>query len=374
MKNYVLLAASFILGTALSANAGIKEIATVNKLATNNLYGQQYGRVTLYSDAGYKGNTAVLGEGYHALKDFGGVGNDALTSLRIPYGFEVTLFSDDNFQGDQISFTSDVSGLPRNWNDKTSSILIKRVNTNSSNTSYNRGNANTRYSGYNNDRVQLFEDTDYSGSRVSLGEGDYQGSSMGIKNDALSSISVPSGYIVTLFADANFSGQRMVLTSDRSNLGDSWNDKVSSIRIARIGGNRNYNSNQYNNRKNQYNNDNEGYTNNRYNNKQSIYKDKYQRNDYNQNNTIYSQDGVSVFTDTDFKGEKSTLGIGYYRSSRMGIANDSMSSIFVPNGFKIIVYEDDNFRGSSRTYTDRVNNMGMDWNDKVSSFIIIRNR
>lgn len=82
--------------------------------------------------------------------------------------------------------------------------------------------------------VYIYQDINYGGRSASLGLGSYNLASLqakGFYNDDLSSIKVPWGYKVTLYADDNFSGASRVITADTSWIGNDWNDRVSSIRV-----------------------------------------------------------------------------------------------------------------------------------------------
>ena len=89
-----------------------------------------------------------------------------------------------------------------------------------------------------NDNVATFyENSNYSGWSVSLPEGTYDYSDIiakGIKNDAISSLKVSSGYKVTLYDNEGFKGKSKEFTSDASYVGDEMNDKTSSIKIEKI--------------------------------------------------------------------------------------------------------------------------------------------
>ena len=83
----------------------------------------------------------------------------------------------------------------------------------------------------------FYEHSNYGGRSVSLGEGSHNYNdivSAGIKNDAISSIRVSSGYKVTIYNDADFKGDKKEFTSDASYVGDDLNDKTSSIKIEKI--------------------------------------------------------------------------------------------------------------------------------------------
>jgi len=80
--------------------------------------------------------------------------------------------------------------------------------------------------------VAFFDDANYGRHIVSLGEGNYDLGAW--KNDALSSLRVPSGLRVTLYSDANFSGRQKVLSSDTNYVGNDFNDITTSVKIEKI--------------------------------------------------------------------------------------------------------------------------------------------
>lgn len=79
-------------------------------------------------------------------------------------------------------------------------------------------------------KAQFYAHCDYKGTMAELGVGSWDASNMIIANDILSSVKVPKGLKVTLYADDNFKGASKVLTSDSTCLTD-FNDMTSSIKI-----------------------------------------------------------------------------------------------------------------------------------------------
>lgn len=83
----------------------------------------------------------------------------------------------------------------------------------------------------------FYENCDYGGYVVSLGEGSYNLGDLqarGIGNDAISSLRVQNGYKVTLYFDINFTGTALVKTADDACLvDDGFNDKATALIIAR---------------------------------------------------------------------------------------------------------------------------------------------
>lgn len=83
--------------------------------------------------------------------------------------------------------------------------------------------------------------------------------------------------------------------------------------------------------------------------------------------------GVTFYKDSYYRGTAVTLGAGSYALSQLaavGIPNDWMSSLKVPSGYRVEVYQDDNFTGTKWTYTTDTAYVGADCNDKMSSLKI----
>jgi hypothetical protein len=80
--------------------------------------------------------------------------------------------------------------------------------------------------------------------------------------------------------------------------------------------------------------------------------------------------GVTFYADINYGGTAITLGVGNYTLSQLnakGISNDWMSSLQVPSGWTVEVYENDNFGGTKWTYTSSSSWVGDTVNDKMSS-------
>jgi len=81
--------------------------------------------VTIYRDSDYSGNSFTLARGTYDPTDLSARGlNDAISSLRIPAGYTVTVY-DDTFSGTSAVYSSDTSYVGDLLNDKISSIVIQ---------------------------------------------------------------------------------------------------------------------------------------------------------------------------------------------------------------------------------------------------------
>ena len=84
------------------------------------------------------------------------------------------------------------------------------------------------------DIVTAYNDCNYGGFSGGLTIGDYNLArlkSLGLQEDAISSLRVAKGFQAILFQDDNFGGASTIITADNSCFDTIWNDKVSSIRI-----------------------------------------------------------------------------------------------------------------------------------------------
>ena len=85
---------------------------------------------------------------------------------------------------------------------------------------------------------------------------------------------------------------------------------------------------------------------------------------------------VRVYHDYGFQGRLVELVTGPYDAAKLsdvGILNDVLSSITIPEGLKVTIYEDESFGGSSKTFSSSVNCLKrIGFNDKTSSIIVKR--
>jgi hypothetical protein len=96
---------------------------------------------------------------------------------------------------------------------------------------------------------------------------------------------------------------------------------------------------------------------------------------YNNDQRYDSAEYVGVYEHCDVRGERREVPVGEHRSLKnLRIANDSISSIEVPRGLDLIVFEDSNLRGQSARISRDVACLDRDWNDRVSSMDVAYNR
>ncbi|KNY27067.1 beta/gamma crystallin-related protein [Pseudobacteroides cellulosolvens] len=171
---------------------------------------------------------------------------------------------------------------------------------------------------------KIYKHGDYQGYNVALAPGKYtltQLNNIGVENDDISSIVIPSGYTAYLYEDDNFGGTVKTLTSDVNSLASiDFNDKLSSLEIV--------------------------------------------------------SELPTVYQDINHDGYAVTLAPGKYTLAQLenlGISNDDLSSIEVPDGYTVYLYQHDNFGGEVKTLIDdEADFRNLSFNDEVSSILVVR--
>ncbi|WP_437499446.1 beta/gamma crystallin-related protein [Sorangium sp. So ce1099] len=245
-------------------------------------------QAAVYSDADYEGQFHVLQPGSHDVDQLG-IPNDELSSLRLPNGWTAQLWEDAGFQGAQVTYQSSQTNVGA-FNDQTSSVVITGG-------------------------VQIFEHSDYTGTRQVLSPGKYDVGALTIGNDALSSIRVPANWRVTLHKNSGFGGATLVVHGGEiALLDDAWNDEVSSITV---------------------------------------------------------EEPVVAYADENFSGRAALLWPGIYDLSELGLADDTLSSLRVPAGYGVTVWENGDFSGASFEVLESTASLGVN-NDRGSSLEVFQ--
>ena len=94
--------------------------------------------VVIYESPDFRGNSRAVIGNLPDLDDIPGCGgagadwDDCISSIRIPNGFEVVVFEQDQYSGASMTFTSDVADLEQqrgpcgdDWDDCISSIQVR---------------------------------------------------------------------------------------------------------------------------------------------------------------------------------------------------------------------------------------------------------
>lgn len=379
--------------------------------------------VTLYEDCNYSGKYHYLEPGNYRLYQMK-IDNDKLSCMNIPYGMKVTIYKDDKFEGGSKTYSSNVACLDVDWNDQASSIVIETTWNNQ----YNQ-----------NDYVVFYNDCYSKGYTQTLRVGRYTGTELGNLKLNISSFTIYGNLTVKAYINnENLSGYSVTHNTSETCLGSTENDKIGSLIIQRNYNNTNNNNNGNNNNTTNskvtvyaecnyrgnsislspgyYQGDKLGllkydissieipsnlrakvYVNNDYlngtyytlsentsclsntlNNRigSLIIEETAITNNNNNNNNTNNNDRVIIYTDTDYKGQSVSLLPGTYSTmSQLGFPDNALSSLVVPDGYRVVIYEFDNFGGKSYTITESKTRFYIsNWNDKTSSIAVYRDR
>jgi len=157
-------------------------------------------------------------------------------------------------------------------------------------------------------------------------------------NDQFSSVRVPSGLAVTFCEHINFGGRCQTLTGDSAFLGNWWNDRISSFRIASRRVSRRF-----------FSEDDDGVV------------ESY----------IPAEGKVCFFEHANYQGRSFCVRRGAQQSSLVYDGwNDIISSIQVGPGASVDVCEHVGFGGRCRSFHSSRPFVGDRWNDIISSFAV----
>lgn len=81
-------------------------------------------------------------------------------------------------------------------------------------------------------------------------------------------------------------------------------------------------------------------------------------------------DKIRIFFDKNYGGSYQDLGPGSYPLHALKFGNDQLSSVQVPAGWKVTLWQHNNFVGSSLTLTDDTPYVGDTFNDVTSSITV----
>ncbi|MBM3415617.1 MAG: beta/gamma crystallin family protein [Bacteroidetes bacterium] len=80
--------------------------------------------------------------------------------------------------------------------------------------------------------------------------------------------------------------------------------------------------------------------------------------------------------DENYKGQSAAVLPGTYSNMAMlGFPDNALSSLQVPAGYRVVLYENENFGGKNYTITGSKNRFYLSgWSDKTSSIAVYRDR
>jgi len=189
-----------------------------------------------------------------------------------------------------------------------------------------------------NSGITLYTECDFKGRSAVLGDGDYnlaQLSKLGITNNTVSSVKVPEGYSVKLFENDFLRGRAGRLVQDHTCLSrDNFDDIVSSVQVVRDAN-------------------------------APVQKPAV---------VAVPDSAITLYSECNYRGKAIHLQEGEYTTTnlqKLGLANNTISSIRVSDGFQVELFENDFYRGASGTLRQNDNCLVDDrFNDTISSLVV----
>lgn len=311
--------------------------------------GTLWAQITVFSECNYQGTAISLKRGIYdasALRR-AGVADNSISSIVVSDGFTTTLYADDRFDGTTGTLKKSSKCLQRGkFNDQISSLTVQKQG----NEKLALKAVRERYPRSEVPAgVTFYGFCDYRGKAVTLPAGDYRLSDLleaGIKNNDISSLKVPRGYTVTAYANDFLRGDSFELPhNDNCLADDGFDEEITSLSI-RVDQRLVANTSQGTEG---------GYLN-------------------SQSGSTSTPQTVIAYSDCNYRGAAVELPAGEYSESDLlqrGMRNNAISSLRVPEGFSVAVYENNFFRGNGALVeTDVACLDGRALNDAISSIVV----
>ena len=291
--------------------------------------------VTFYNDCYNKGYSKSLKAGIYK-GDALGLLKNKISSFAIYGNLKVRVYlNNEDATGYNHTFNETTSCLSNMYNDKISSLVIEYDYNQGNN--YNNGNNNGNYNNYGNSYVNIYSSCGYKGNSLRLAPGQYQGDKLGILKSAISSIEIPSNLQVKAYVSSDYlSGNYYTISENINCMTSTLKNNIRSL----------------------------------------VIEEKNQSSNYNNNQNTLIDSKVTIYVDGNYKGQAVSLLPGTYSSmQQIGFPNKALSSLTVPEGFRVVLYENENFVGKKYTITQSKTGFSFSgWNDKTSSIAVYRDR
>jgi len=187
------------------------------------------GTVTVYADCNYRGRSAKLVVGDYNLAQLKkyGIGNNDISSVKVPKGMGVTVFENDFLRGQSASSSSDVACIDSgNFANRITSVSVLGEGAQAL-----EAPAKVASTG-----VTIYEECSYKGRSATLGVGEYTNAELnkrGIRNNSISALQVAEGYQAELYINDFHRGASGSLATNNPCLVGEYNDSITSIIVSK---------------------------------------------------------------------------------------------------------------------------------------------
>lgn len=247
--------------------------------------------VAFFQHANFEGKCKVLGlKDYKNSSDLG-IKNDSISSVKVGAEVQAFVCKDSFYRGECEVLNKNHKTLRNN--------VVKGDTISSAKIQLRNGSASCT-PGRN--QVAFYQHTNYKGACQVRGLGRYENSlKIGLKNDTISSVKLGTNSQAVLCRDSNFQGHCIVLKENRPTL-KSWhvgNDETSSAKVQELG----------------------------------------------TQECQPKADQVALFMHSNFVAPCVVKNMGLYgNSSKIGLKNDSISSVIIGRDSQVLLCEHSNFK------------------------------
>lgn len=183
---------------------------------------QVHSQVVVYTDCNYRGAQSRLSPGTYNNSYQINLPDRSISSLQIPRGYLVELYSGPNLTGNTGTYSGNVPCLSSGWNNQIRSLRVIQDN----------GGWPGSGGGNQMNSAGLFTECDYRGRSGYLPPGDYPSLRNIIGNLALASLRIPQGMYIELFTEENYRGTSTgKILQDQRCFGSFWYKRASSARV-----------------------------------------------------------------------------------------------------------------------------------------------
>lgn len=173
--------------------------------------------VVIYRDANFQGTSQELALGAR-IDDAKGrilIGNDQLSSLKVPQGVTVRAYEHAWFQGAFIDFTEDTPEVPREWDNRISSLIVRDVTSDPPDIDY-----------------IVAADIAWVGRTILLKAGQYPDlASTMLGSSSLTYLLIPKGFVVRIWDGPEFTGASTEFSTDIVPLPPEWDNRAASMEV-----------------------------------------------------------------------------------------------------------------------------------------------
>jgi hypothetical protein len=304
-----------------------------SSIVVENIYNNQpgYGQndyVTFYNDCNNKGYSQSLRPGTYTGTQLGSSKYN-ISSLTISGNLRVRAYlNSENMNGASVVFDATQPCVADLYNDKIGSLIIEYKTTTTPGPTYptTPGSSSAGY-------ATLYTDCNYNGNALRLMPGTYQGDKLGLLKYNTASIELSSNLRARVYLDNEYlSGSSYTIDADLNCMNSNLRNRIGSLVIEERYGN----GNQY---------------------------------------PPTNNESVIIYADGNYKGQAASILPGTYSSmAQIGFPDDALSSLKVPAGYRVVLYEFENFKGKSYTVTESKTGFTFSgWNDRASSIAVYRN-